>query len=213
MRTVAAGEQVLPVLRPGPTQEITGGGELVRFLAAFAALSAGLTFFALAADNLLAAKGPAAIALGALTGLWAVVHTLWGILALRNGPAGSLPEAWLVRFVPTALPAVGAVVLVFLAWGALLAPAGSRTFNLTLASALALVLLQLGASAAQRRQASAPRFGSQPAPGRLLVGLFFSAVLVAGIATPGLAASTAGDNAVPHGTHGTAPAPSDHAGH
>ncbi|HEY1157110.1 MAG TPA: hypothetical protein VGE95_12565, partial [Arthrobacter sp.] len=39
-------------------------------------------------------------------------------------------------------------------------------------------------------------------PGRLLLAAFAGALLVAGITTPGLAASTAGQYAVPHGGHG-----------
>jgi hypothetical protein len=31
--------------------------------------------------------------------------------------------------------------------------------------------------------------------------------------TPGLAASTAGDHAVPHGQHGSTPSPAGHPGH
>ena len=43
-------------------------------------------------------------------------------------------------------------------------------------------------------------------PGLLLLAAFGCAVLVAAVATPGLAASTAGQFAVPHGSHGI-PAP------
>ncbi|WP_299165386.1 hypothetical protein [uncultured Arthrobacter sp.] len=147
--------------------------------------------------------------LGAIVALWAAALVSWGILALR-GPGRNRGIALLAVAVPAALPSAAAVVLGALAWGALLAPAGSRNFNLTLASALALVLLQLGCHGALRRRAGMQRgtgSGTQASPGRLLAGLFFSAVLVAGITTPGLAASTAGDNAVPHGEHGSVPAP------
>jgi hypothetical protein len=52
--------------------------------------------------------------------------------------------------------------------------------------------------------------GTAARPGRLLLAAFAGAVLVAGIATPGLAASTAGRYAVPHGQHGDTGLPNGH---
>ncbi len=45
----------------------------------------------------------------------------------------------------------------------------------------------------------------QPRTGRLLAAAFGAAVVVASVATPGLAASMAGQHAVPHGEHGQSP--------
>lgn len=186
-------------------------GASLPLLAAFAALGTGMTFFALAADAFLTdSEGPLSLAVGAAGGSWAVLHTLWGINALRGETPMNRAAALLQRTVRFALPAVAAVALAALAWGALIAPAGIRSFNLTLASAVVLLLIQLSCHGAMRR--IKPRSGP-PSAGKLLAALFCSAVLVAGIATPGLAASTAGDFAVPHGEHGTAPVPLEHSGH
>lgn len=45
----------------------------------------------------------------------------------------------------------------------------------------------------------------QPRTGRLLAAAFGAAVVVATVATPGLAASMAGQHAVPRGEHGQEP--------
>lgn len=201
---------------PAPQQGAEGQGspdELLRLLSGFAALGSGMTFFALAADAVLSASGPAQLLVGVVTGLWAAALTAWGILTLRGGFYMRRAAVLLSVSVPAVLPVVAAVVLAVLSWTALLAPSGNREFDLTLASALALVLLQVGCLGALRRRAGRKETGATTSPRKLLVGLFLSAVLVAGITTPGLAASTAGEHAVPHGQHGTMPLPSEHPDH
>jgi hypothetical protein len=42
----------------------------------------------------------------------------------------------------------------------------------------------------------------QPQAGRYVLGLVFGALLVSGMVTPALAATNAGQYAVPHGSHG-----------
>ena len=212
MNSAGVEERALPALQPRAAAEQASTDDLLRLLAGFSALGSGLTFFALSADALLAG-GVLPAVLGGVVGLWAAALTGWGILALR-GQAGRNGVAKLLSAaVPIVLPGAAAVVLGALAWGALLAPAGSRDINVTLASALALVLLQLGCHGALRRRADRTAGSTQLSPGKLLGGLFLAAVLVAAITTPGLAASTAGDNAVPHGEHGSAPVPVDHVDH
>ena len=212
MTTAGVEERDLPAPQLRASTEPGSPGELLPLLAGFAALGSGLTFFALAADALLSGGGMAVV-VGGVTGVWAPALIAWGILSLRGMPARGPATALLSAAVPTALPGAAAVVLAALAWSALLAPAGSRNFDLTLASALALVLLQLGCHGALRRRAARRTTATPHSPGRLLTGLFLSAVLVAGITTPGLAASTAGDHAVPHGQHGPLPVPADHGDH
>lgn len=187
--------------------------ELLRLLGGFTSIGSGLTFFALTADALLLpGGGTTAVALGVAAGLWAAVLTAWGVLALSGSPARNRVTGLLSALLPAVLPAAAAVVLAALAWKALLAPAGSRQVDLTLASALVLVLLQFGIHSAFRRRAGRVA-GPRLSPGKLLGSLFLSAVVVAGITTPGLAASTAGDHAVPHSGHGPAPAPEGHQDH
>ena len=72
---------------------------------------------------------------------------------------------------------------------------------------------------ARAARPSADRVGatdaaSRPAvDGRLsLAGLVAGALLVAGLATPALAATEAGELAVPHGEHGTSVTDADHGG-
>lgn len=213
MNSAAVEGRVRPAL---PRRADAGQGstdELLGLLSGFAALGSGLTFFALAADALLATGTVMNDVLGGIIGLWAAVLTAWGILALRGLPGQNRTSVLLSVSVPRILPAAGVVVLGVLAWNALLAPAGNRDFDLTLASALALVLLQLGCHGALRRRSGRTLPSAPLSPGKLLGGLFLSAVLVAGITTPGLAASTAGNHAVPHGQHGSVPEPADHEDH
>ncbi|WP_323961206.1 hypothetical protein GC088_05475 [Arthrobacter sp. JZ12] len=177
----------------------------LRLFAAFTALGAGLTFFALSANALLAGYA-LLLPVGIAASTWAAAHTLWGLLVLRGRARPGRVESRFVRLVSRALPVVAAVVLGAVVWTALLAPADTRRVDLTLVSALVLLLLQLGCQGALRRRPVQPA----PPPGRLLAGLFLSALLVAGVTTPGLAASTAGDSAVPHGEHTLLPVPSKH---
>lgn len=179
--------------------------DLPALFRAFAALGSGLCFFALSADGLLTAAesgGPVEAGSGVAAGIWAVAQTVWGLLALHGGDSGRRFGVTVLRGTPSVLPAAAAVVLGALVWTALLAPEGSRRLDLTLVSALVLMLLQLGAHGVLRRRGRASR---QIAPARMLAGMFGCAVLVAAITTPGLAASTAGDFAVPHGQHGLSP--------
>lgn len=213
MNSVEVEERVLPALQPHADGEQESADELLRLLTGFTAIGSGLTFFALAADALLASNGVLNAVPGAAVGLWAIALTTWGILSLSGLPGRNRTTRLLSVSVPRVLPGAAVVVLGLLSWSALLAPAESREFNLTLASALALVLLQLGCHGALRRRTDGTAPGRQPSPGKLLGGLFLSAVLVAGITTPGLAASTAGDSAVPHGQHGLVPTQTDHNGH
>jgi hypothetical protein len=60
----------------------------------------------------------------------------------------------------------------------------------------------LGRSGDRRQRMATYPQAAGMRPGRLLLAAFAGAVLVAGITTPGLAASTAGQYAVPHGGHG-----------
>jgi hypothetical protein len=83
--------------------------------------------------------------------------------------------------------------------------------NISHLAALLLTLTVVAAQAWLRRQASVRGVAGGGASGggasggagagRLLLGAFAGAVAIAAITTPGLAASTAGQFAVPHGSH------------
>lgn len=224
--SVAVVEHVVSAARPGaPVPEATGHwrAEAIRLLAACSALGAGLTFFALAANAALSADGGfALVVIAVFAGLAALLQTLWGLTALRGEAPRLGPVAVAMRLVRWVLPASAAVVLGALVWGTLLAPPGARSFDLTLACTATLLLIQLCCHGVLRRLdrndqqhagQNTQQNIAQPPAGRLVASLFFSSLVVAGITTPGLAASTAGDFAVPHGEHGSVPIPAEHPGH
>lgn len=165
-----------------------------------AAFGAGLVLLALsagaggAAGGVLAAVGVAALA--------------WGVLSLHRGRP-VLPGAALG--VGVAL-LVGAAVLV---GTGLAGTAGVAAGPLLAASVFAAVVAGNAALVLRRRARAmgpgaavngAPDAAGRPAIDgrRSLVGLVAGALLVAGLATPALAATEAGRLAVPHGEHGGA---------
>ncbi|MCZ2402503.1 hypothetical protein IV498_04730 [Paenarthrobacter sp. Z7-10] len=178
---------------------------------------AAILVFALSANLVTAGRhgqSPAlAFAAGLIVGAWALFLLLWTIQSLR----GTTP-AWPAVMVRL-LPAATAVQLAAVLYGLWKLPAANRSFDLTAACAVVLELVMLAALGWLRRQparflqpgpaaettvakATEPSSDALPA-GRLLAVMFISAVLVAGVTTPGLAASTAGQSAVPHGSHGS----------
>jgi hypothetical protein len=71
-------------------------------------------------------------------------------------------------------------------------------------AALFLVLMALGSSAwlsRRYRDNDGGRAAAPPRTGALVGAAFAAAVVVAAVTTPGLAASVAGQHAVPHGEH------------
>lgn len=160
---------------------------LLRQWAAFAALGAGLVHIALGAG---AAIGPAAvlIAIGAGELLWAVLVLARGrILAPRTATAATV-----------------AVVLVWIA--AVVVGDGFGVDPLPMFAAVLLDLLVAGIVVASARSTRAER---APGAGRMLLGAFVGALLVAGIATPALASSPAGGGDM-GGMHMNAPAGHSH---
>ncbi|MBG0739233.1 hypothetical protein IV500_07495 [Paeniglutamicibacter antarcticus] len=211
--------------------------EAVRLFTGFAGLGAAAVTFGLS-SNLVAAAvqefGPtasesgsttAASALGlvaaVIVGAWALCLLLWAIATLRNGsPVWPLLTG---RLLPAAVTLqLGAII-----YGLWQLPAANRTFDLSSACSVVLELAILGSVGWLRRggdpagwTAAEPSESAPikaPPAGRLLAAMFAAALLVAAVATPGLAATTAGLHAVPHGEHGThspsLPALHDPAGH
>lgn len=86
-------------------------------------------------------------------------------------------------------------------------PEASRTFDITLASLLALELSVI-AVLGWRRNATLrqePRTRKEPTAAAVVGTLFAASVLVAALTTVGMAASTAGELAVPHSGHSDTP--------
>lgn len=196
-------------LEPGAAPEAVEGPATagVRLFAAFAGFGAGTVNLAISSSlfaGTAGAAGPAQFAAGGLAGLWGA-----GLLAAAvvNLARGTFPESRTARSTLLAAAAVHVAAALFNA------PAGAG-LNLSHLAALLLTLMIIAAVAwlsrnGSRSQASAPST-SATHPARLLLAAFAGAVLVAGIATPGLAASAAGQFAVPHGEHGLTPPPGGH---
>lgn len=165
---------------------------LARTWPMLSALGAGLVLLALAAGAggytgaVLAGAGAAALG--------------WGVLSLRAGRALAPGVA------------LGASAGLLLGTGALVgsglaATAGVRVGSLIAASVfIAVVAGHAALVVRRRRRTSRPDRDARHAAvdGRLsLIGLVAGALLVAGLATPALAATEAGRLAVPHGEHGS----------
>jgi hypothetical protein len=145
------------------------------------------------------AAGPA-VGLAVLIAGWGAFLLIWSVRSLRTGRDA------LVRVMRRLLPLAAALQLGALLAGLWRLPASSRTFDATGACTLLVELSMLASLgwSGRRRTPSAAEAGPPPA-GRLLLGMFAAALLVAGVTTPGLAASAAGQSAVPHGEHGQHP--------
>lgn len=190
----------------------------VRLFAGFAGFGAGSVNLAVSSSLLAeqAGSGDAGQeAFGVLAGLWGAALILGTVISLNRGrfPAPVLSATLLL---------VASGIHVAAIW---LGRGPSPGLNLSHLTAMLLTLIILASAAWLRRkeqdlkqrrvgpQGQSTDDGGFPAavlPGRLLLAAFAGAVLVAGIATPGLAASTAGQYAVPHGQHGE---PTDPTGH
>ena len=168
--------------------------ESVRLLAAFAGLGAATLSFGTSATLLTAAAGVLTIAGAVLAGLWGAALTVWAVQSLRKGA-----PAW-PRAVRRAVPAGAALHLVAVAAGVWWSGNSDRSLNVTALSAAALELILLSCLGWLSRQ-SLDNGHRRHASGPLLIATFAAALAVAVIATPGLAATAAGQHAVPHGVH------------
>jgi len=172
----------------------------VRLLTGFAGFGAGSVNLAISSSMFASAGAvePARLLAGVLAGLWGA--------ALLAGAVVFLARERLVggRWTRYALSSAAAVHLA----GIVFAASGTPGLGLTQLSALLLTLMVIASVGWLGRSGDRPqRMATSPQaagmrPGRLLLAAFAGAVLVAGITTPGLAASTAGQYAVPHGGHG-----------
>jgi hypothetical protein len=165
----------------------------------FAAMAAGMVELSLAAGYL---TGPEAVTPGLV---FAGVATLAGGLAFLAWSLWGLHRNTLV-LARYALPVLALTAAAHLA----VTVAGvstQRSLNVSHFAALGLTLMALAGAGWLRRQHKTNDGGAhgQPRTGRLLAAAFGAAVVVASVATPGLAASMAGQYAVPHGEHGQAP--------
>ncbi|WP_427016931.1 hypothetical protein ACQCSX_19895 [Pseudarthrobacter sp. P1] len=137
--------------------------------------------------------------------VWAMAVLAFSVASLRTGR-----PVW-PRTATSAFTVAAAVHLATVLAGLWLGPAAERTFDLNAACAVVLELSivagigWLGRHGTERAgtepAGGSPDVPAAPPAGRLLAALFAASVLVAAVTTPGLAASTAGHSAVPHGGH------------
>ncbi|WP_157006967.1 hypothetical protein [Agromyces laixinhei] len=167
----------------------------VRTWPMLAALGAALVLIALAAG----AGGvmqPALLVLG-------VAALGWGGLALHTGrvlaPATVLVVAAASLVGTAAAVATGSAATADVAPGPL---AAASVFIVVVAFSAGLVLRGRDRGRGAARETRGDRATSDTAR---LIGLVAGAALVAALATPALAATEAGESAVPHGTHQQAP--------
>jgi hypothetical protein len=183
-----------------PAAQGTYRSDAVRLLAGFAGLGAAAVNLAVASSLFAAAgtdfPGRAAGATAAL--LWGAALLGWTVAGLSRNRF-PMPRASALLLPAAAAAHVAAIVLG--------AGSGMAGLGISHLAALLLTLMILAATSWLGRSApNLPGGPGQNTPGRpgagtLLAAAFAGALLVAAITTPGLAASTAGQFAVPHGEH------------
>jgi hypothetical protein len=148
----------------------------------FSALGAGLVHLALVIGSPLAVGIPL-VMIGA-------AEFAWGVFAFTL-PA--LPVPRVARVAPL-VPILGWVAVLVL--GGIGAIGGLRVLPMLVASLLDLAIA-IGITWMLRRDPATP--AAPLRPGRYLLGLGAGALVVAALTTPALAATEAGDAAIPHG--------------
>ncbi|MEO5920386.1 MAG: hypothetical protein ABIQ01_04505 [Pseudolysinimonas sp.] len=174
---------------------------VVRGWLGFVALGAGLLHLALVIGSPLLIAIPL-IAIGA-------AEFAWGVFAF-TAPALPLPR---VAGVAALVPILGWVLLLAIAGTGGGAIGGIRVLPLLVASLLDLAIA-IGITWMLRRDPARPEAPLRP--GRYLLALGAGALVVAALTTPALAATEAGDVALPHGTvdePGDIDLPGGHGGH
>ena len=183
-----------------PATQGMSRSDAVRLFVGFAGLGAAAVNLAVA-SSLFAAAGtdfPGRAAGAAAALLWGAALLGWTVAGLSRN---SFP---MPRASALLLPAAAAAHVAAMVLGAASGMAGLGISHL---AALLLTLMILAATSWLGR--SSPNLSGGPGQntsgrrgaGTLLAAAFAGAVLVAAITTPGLAASTAGQFAVPHGEH------------
>ena len=183
-----------------PLMQGTCRSDAVRLFAGFAGLGAAAVNLAVA-SSLFAAGGtgfPGRAAGAAAALLWGAALLGWTVAGLSRNRF-PMPRASALLLPAAAAAHVAAIVLG--------AGSGMAGLGISHLAALLLTLMILAATSwLGRRSPKLPGGPGQSASGRLgagqlLAAAFAGALLVAAITTPGLAASTAGQFAVPHGEH------------
>ncbi|RAM39277.1 hypothetical protein [Arthrobacter globiformis] len=189
--------QAIPAI---PAPQGTHRSDAVRLFAGFAGLGAAAVNLAVA-SSLFAAAGanfPGRVGGAAAALLWGAALLGWTVAGLSRNRF-PMPRASALL-----LPAAAAVHVAAIVFGA-----GSGMAGLGISHLAAVLLTLMIRAATSWLSRESPNLSGAPGQntsgrlgaGTLLAAAFAGAVLVAAITTPGLAASTAGQFAVPHGEH------------
>jgi len=183
-----------------PATQGTYRSDAVRLFAGFAGLGAAAVNLAVA-SSLFAAAGtdfPGRTAGAAAALLWGAALLGWTVAGLSRNRFPTPRASALL------LPAAAAAHVAAIVFGA---GSGMAGLGISHLAALLLTLMILAARSWLGRRSPGVAGGpgrntsGRLGAGTLLAAAFAGALLVAAITTPGLAASTAGQFAVPHGEH------------
>ncbi|MGG5171789.1 hypothetical protein ACQR35_06370 [Pseudarthrobacter sp. J1738] len=192
----------------GTRESSENRGELTGMYVGLAAVGVASLGFA-AASSLAAgavrADGPAAWwgwTAAILASVWAVAAGIYSVAVFRSGRLPQIVPALRLLVVAAVVHLATLVVGV---WGV---AEGSRHLDITVGSLLVLELSLLAVIGWRRNRTfrvSRESNNGRNRPAFVVLGVMFVAsIVVASVTTVGLAASTAGEFAVPHGEHGTA---------
>jgi hypothetical protein len=177
----------------------------VRLVTGFAGFGAGSVNLAISSSFLAAGSpGPAGLLAGVVAGLWGAALLAGAVAFLaKDRLAGN---RW-ARYALAGAAAAHLAAIAFPTFGLSLTQLSALLLTLMIIASLGWLQRHSGQQDSAQQDSAQQDSARQPAgagmrPGRLLLAAFAGAVLVAGITTPGLAASTAGQYAVPHGEHG-----------
>jgi hypothetical protein len=197
MSSAAPAGKLLPVNKLVVPVRAPVLNEAVSIHAAFAGIGAGTISFGISSTLLSATGTPWTIAGATVTVLWGIGLSVWAVQSLRHGS-----PMWfraVLRVVPVAVFLHLAAIANGI-WGPNQSPRSLDGAALSAAALELLILASVGWLARQPTPRPSPA-PVQPSAGALLAAIFAAALIVAAITTPGLAATTAGYHAVPHGEH------------
>lgn len=174
-----------------------------RIWMALASLGAGLVHLAIGAGSPL----PLAIFLIG----FGVAEIVWGLSVMARAHTVLARTVMVASLVPVALWALLLTVSIVAGSSSLastvplLPMAVGSLLNLYVSGSLAVARRRFDRESDAEASSSstwADAAAGQPQAGRYVLGLVFGALLVSGMVTPALAATNAGQYAVPHGSHG-----------
>ena len=178
--------------------------QLIRSWPGLASSGAALLYAAAGAGVVVSTTQPLSLAIGIILIALAGLHGLWSVAAFRSG---SLARPGLSLALFLSPPVVWALAL-FTPGGSHAGHGGGTSLaghpaSIAVGPMASAVLLSLGLAVAcgVRMRRPAPRRAPAASGASFMVGLVLGGLVISALVTPALAASAAGELAVPHGTH------------